>query len=59
MQAGPEKPGKVRGGDLLWFAVMDGVNHRGQLAVYLRMAGGKVPAIYGPSADEPNAEGFL
>jgi uncharacterized damage-inducible protein DinB len=55
----PGKGGTVRGGDLLWFAVMDGVNHRGQFAVYLRMAGGKVPAIYGPSADDPNAEGFL
>ena len=58
-QMEPEKSGKVRSGDLLWFAVMDGVNHRGQFAVYLRMAGGKVPAIYGPSADDPNAEGFL
>jgi len=23
------------------------------VSVYLRMAGGKVPSIYGPSADEP------
>jgi uncharacterized damage-inducible protein DinB len=28
------------------------VHHRGQLAAYLRAAGGKVPAIYGVSADE-------
>ncbi|MGH8004382.1 MAG: DinB family protein [Limisphaerales bacterium] len=55
----PGKGGTVRAGDLLWFAVMDGVNHRGQFAVYLRMAGGKVPAIYGPSADEPDANGFF
>ena len=27
-------------------------HHRGQLAVYLRQVGAKVPAIYGPSADE-------
>ena len=27
-------------------------HHRGQLTVYLRMCGQKVPAIYGPSADE-------
>ena len=27
-------------------------HHRGQLTVYLRMTGEKVPAIYGPSADE-------
>lgn len=28
-------------------------HHRGQLSVYLRLAGAKVPSIYGPSADEP------
>ncbi|MEI9811761.1 MAG: DinB family protein [Acidobacteriota bacterium] len=28
------------------------VHHRGQLSVYLRLAGAKVPSIYGPSADE-------
>jgi uncharacterized damage-inducible protein DinB len=27
-------------------------HHRGQLTVYLRLAGAPVPAIYGPSADE-------
>jgi uncharacterized damage-inducible protein DinB len=27
-------------------------HHRGQLTVYLRLAGAKVPAIYGASADE-------
>jgi len=27
-------------------------HHRGQLTVYLRLNGAKVPAIYGPSADE-------
>ncbi len=29
------------------------VHHRGQLAVYLRLTGAKVPSIYGGSADEP------
>ena len=28
-------------------------HHRGQLTVYLRMAGGKLPSVYGPTADEP------
>ena len=28
------------------------IHHRGQLASYIRSAGGKVPSIYGPSADE-------
>jgi uncharacterized damage-inducible protein DinB len=39
--------------DLLWFTLMDQVHHRGQLSVYVRLAGGKVPSIYGPTADEP------
>jgi uncharacterized damage-inducible protein DinB len=29
------------------------INHRAQLCVYLRLLGVPVPAIYGPSADEP------
>ena len=29
------------------------IHHRGQLTVYLRMAGVPLPSIYGPSADEP------
>ena len=28
------------------------VHHRGQLTVYLRMLGAKIPSIYGPSGDE-------
>lgn len=28
------------------------IHHRGQLAAYIRPSGGKVPSIYGPSADE-------
>ena len=37
----------------LWFILHDHIHHRGQFTVYQRMAGGKVPSIYGPSADEP------
>jgi len=29
-------------------------HHRGQLMVYLRLMGASVPAIYGPSKDDPN-----
>jgi len=29
------------------------IHHRGQFSVYLRLAGAKVPSIYGGSADEP------
>ena len=32
--------------------LFDQIHHRGQLSVYVRMAGGKVPSIYGPSADD-------
>ncbi|MEK6629525.1 MAG: DinB family protein [Acidobacteriota bacterium] len=28
------------------------IHHRGQLSVYLRLTGSKVPSLYGPSADE-------
>jgi uncharacterized damage-inducible protein DinB len=40
-------------GGFLWFILFDAIHHRGQLSAYLRPMGGKVPAIYGPSADEP------
>jgi uncharacterized damage-inducible protein DinB len=28
-------------------------HHRGQLTTYIRIAGEKVPSIYGPTADDP------
>jgi uncharacterized damage-inducible protein DinB len=40
-------------GEVAEFMLLDQIHHRGQLSVYIRMAGGKVPSIYGPSADEP------
>ncbi len=43
----------VRSIDAVWGVIMDNIHHRGQFSVYLRMAGGKVPSIYGPSHDEP------
>ncbi len=49
---GPGKFGDIPKIDFLWFVFCDHIHHRGQLSVYLRMAGGKVPSIYGPSADE-------
>ena len=50
---GPKQMGDVRRLDFLWFLLNDMIHHRGQFTVYLRMAGGKVPSIYGPSKDEP------
>lgn len=49
----PKQMGQMRRADVLWIALMDNVHHRGQLSVYLRIAGAKVPSIYGPTADEP------
>jgi uncharacterized damage-inducible protein DinB len=58
------KPWTLRSGDQVFFtlpkiAVIRGmvmnhtIHHRGQLTVYYRMNGVAVPALYGPSADEP------
>ena len=44
---------QVRAMDVFWFMMMDSIHHRGQFSVYIRLAGGLVPSIYGPSADEP------
>jgi uncharacterized damage-inducible protein DinB len=49
--------GKLINEQSRYAAVRDGVlnhmaHHRGQLTVYLRLNDAKVPAIYGPSADE-------
>ena len=50
---GPQKLGDHAKLDFLWFILHDHIHHRGQLSIYLRMADGKVPSIYGPTADEP------
>ncbi len=38
--------------DALMTFMHDMIHHRGQFSVYIRLAGGKVPAIYGTSADD-------
>jgi uncharacterized damage-inducible protein DinB len=38
---------------MLSMLVRHSVHHRGQLSTYLRPMGGKVPGIYGPTADLP------
>ena len=40
-------------GEFVWGFLFDQIHHRGQLATYIRPMGGKVPSIYGPSADDP------
>lgn len=37
---------------LAWILFLDSVHHRGQLSTHLRAMGSKVPAMYGPSADD-------
>jgi len=50
---GPGTIGDVPLEQFLWMTLCDQIHHRGQLSIYLRMADGKVPSIYGPTADEP------
>jgi len=50
---GPQTLGKYTRAEAAWFLLHDQIHHRGQMSVYLRMADGKVPSIYGPSGDEP------
>jgi uncharacterized damage-inducible protein DinB len=38
-------------GSIFWLFLFDAIHHRGQLTAYLRPMGGKVPSVYGKSAD--------
>ena len=38
-------------GQILWLFHADAIHHRGQISVFLRSFGAKVPSIYGPSGD--------
>lgn len=50
---GPKQMGEVDRMTICWFLLHDQIHHRGQMSVYLRAVGAKVPSIYGPSKDEP------
>lgn len=50
---GPGKMGDLARGAAMWGFLHDHIHHRGQFTVYLRLAGAKVPSVYGPTADEP------
>jgi len=39
-------------GHMFWLGLFDAIHHHGQLTVYIRPMGGRVLAIYGPSADD-------
>jgi uncharacterized damage-inducible protein DinB len=43
---------KFSADDFMLMMLFDQIHHRGQLSTYIRLAGGKVPSIYGPSADD-------
>jgi uncharacterized damage-inducible protein DinB len=43
---------KMTAGDFMLMMLFDQIHHRGQMTVYIRLAGGKVPSVYGPSADD-------
>ena len=49
----PKKLGQDSRMNWAWFLLHDQIHHRGQFSTYLRLAGAKVPSIYGPTADEP------
>lgn len=51
MMNGEKVEWKTKKGAMAWSFLFDLIHHRGQLSVYLRPMGGKVPSIYGPSAD--------
>jgi uncharacterized damage-inducible protein DinB len=42
-------------GEFLWYIFFDAIHHRGQLSTYIRLMGGQVPSIYGPSGDDPGS----
>ncbi len=45
---------KMTADEFTLMMMFDQIHHRGQLSVYTRLAGGKVPSTYGPSADDPS-----
>lgn len=51
MMMGDKEMWKTTKGDMGLGFMLDLIHHRGQLSVYIRPMGGKVPSIYGPSAD--------
>lgn len=52
---GPDAKWEDTIANLSWGLLFDAIHHRGQLSTYLRPMGGKVPSIYGPSADDAGA----
>jgi uncharacterized damage-inducible protein DinB len=51
LMLGEKEIWKTTKGKMAIGLLLDLIHHRGQLSVYIRPMGGKVPSIYGPSAD--------
>lgn len=51
MHMGGEMGWETARGAMALSLMLDLIHHRGQLSTYIRPMGGKVPSIYGPSAD--------
>ncbi len=51
MVSGKEVQWETTLNEMMWGLLLDLIHHRGQLSTYIRPMGGKVPSIYGPSAD--------
>ena len=51
MIMGEKEAWKTTKRGMAWGLLLDLIHHRGQLSTYIRPMGGKVPSIYGPSAD--------
>jgi uncharacterized damage-inducible protein DinB len=50
---GPKQTGDIPREAFVEAMIHDQIHHRGQLSIYFRVAGAKLPSIYGPTADEP------
>lgn len=53
LKAGGEAVSVTSRADMIADTFAHLAHHRGQLTVYLRLLGATVPALYGPSADDP------
>ena len=51
MHMGGANEWKATKGKMVLSFLFDLIHHRGQISTYIRAMGGKVPSIYGPSAD--------
>jgi len=51
MYMGQKMAWEEKRGKIVFEFLLDLIHHRGQLSTHLRPMGGKVPSIYGPSAD--------